>query len=114
MIHNTILQLALTLPGFSPSALASPVPGLNQDIKDLGSFLSPLLNIALYVAVFVTFFYLVWGAFQYLMAQGKKEDLQKATARITWALIGVVVVLMAYLIAKFASEIFTPKGGLPF
>lgn len=114
MIHKS-LNLALQLPGFSPSALASPVPGLKPDFTDLASLLSPLLNIAFYIATFLTFYFLVWGAFHYLMAQGKKEELQKATARITWALIGLAVILMAYLIAKFASEIFPPTaGGLPF
>lgn len=105
------MKLTLQLPGFS----SIPGPsGLDPNIKDLGSFLSPLLNIAFYIAVFLAFFWLIWGGFQYIMAQGKKEELQKATARITWAIIGLLVIMMAYLIAKFASEIVTPKGGLPF
>ena|SRR3989337_278396 len=111
MIHNTILQLALQLPG------SSPIPGpsgLNPDIKDLGSFLYILLNIAFYVAAFITFYFLIWGAFLYMMAQGKKEELAKARTRIGWAIFGLVVVLLAYLVAKFAAEILKPKGGLPF
>lgn len=101
------------------------IPGL-QDIynanttrlpqfKNLGDIISPFLNIAFYAAVFLAFYFLIWGGFQYIMAQGKKEDLAKARARITWALIGLFVILMAYFIAGFVSQIFPPTtGGLPF
>ncbi len=110
------MKIALELPGGNkipmPSGLKSPSGG---DFTDLASFISPLLNIVFYIAVFLAFYYLIGGAFQYIMAQGKKEDLAKARARITWALVGLIIVFMAYFIAKFASEIFYPgKGGLPF
>lgn len=109
---KSIHQLALTLPGFSP--IPTP-PGLKSGFVDLASFISPLLNIAFYIAIFLAFYWLVWGAFEYIMAQGNKENLAKARARITWALIGLMVILLAFFIAKFASEIFPPKpGGVPF
>lgn len=114
MIHNTILQLALQLPGFSPDAMASPVPSLKPEFTDLASFLSPLLNIVFYVAVFFTFYMLVWAALQYIMSQGQKENLAKARSRITWALVGLVVVLLAYFITRYAGEILKPSGGIPF
>lgn len=105
-------KLALTIPGFSP--IPSP-EGLKSEFQDLASLLSPLINIALSIAVFLAFYYLVWGAFQYIISGGKKEDLAKARARISWALIGLIVTFAAFIIAKFASEIFPPtKGGLPF
>lgn len=102
------IQLALTLPG--GQTIDNPVP----QFKTLADFISPLLNIAFYIAVFLAFYFLVWGAFQYILASGKKEELAKAKARITWALVGLMVVFMAYLIATYAFEIFTPKGGGPF
>lgn len=94
-----------------------PIPGqgkLDTDFKDLGSFITPLLNIVFYIAVFLAFYWLVWGAFQYILAQGNKEELAKARARITWALIGLIIIFLAFLIARFASGIFGSTGGLPF
>lgn len=106
------MKMALTIPGFSP--IPSP-EGLKAEFKDLASLISPGLNIVFYVATFLAFYYLVWGVFQYILAGGKKEDLAKARARISWALIGLIVVFASFLIAKYASEIFPPsKGGLPF
>ncbi len=104
-------KLALTLPGSSP--IATPL-GLKSDFVDLASLLSPLLNIAFYVAVFTAFFFLVLGAFAYITAQGKKEELAKARDRITWAIVGLIIVLLAYFIARYAAEILKPSGGLPF
>lgn len=104
----------------------SPIPGL-KDIFDpkvrpaadkfnsLADVLSGLINIFLYIGVFLAFYYLFWGAFAYILAKGDKEGLAKARSKISWALIGLVVIFSAFLIAKFASEIFPPtKGGLPF
>lgn len=113
---KSIHQLALTLPGGNiipaPSGLQTPS---GAPYTDLASFLSPLLNIVFYIAVFLAFYFLVWGAFQYILAQGNKEELAKARARITYALIGLIIIFMAFIIAKFASEIFKPfQGGLPF
>lgn len=100
----------------------NPIPNLK--ITTGGGLVAGLLEIAIYVAGFMAFFWLVWGAFQYIMASGKKEELQKARSRMTYAIIGLMVVLLAFFITKYASEFFTPqvispagkieKGWLPF
>lgn len=105
-------KLALQLPG--GNTIEKPTD-LNPSFQDIGSFITPLLNIVFYAALFLAFFWLAWGAFAYIMAQGKKEDLAKARSRISWALIGLVIILLAFSIAKFVSEFFKPNiGGLPF
>lgn len=107
-------KLALKLPEFGQ--IDNP-PGLifSGDKANLGAVLTSLLNIVFYIAAFLAFYWLVWGAFAYLMASGQKENLAKARAKITWALVGLLVVFMAYFIARFAAEVFTPgTGGTPF
>ncbi len=116
-MEKLVLKLPgnLRLPG--GSEIQQPQELTNKGFTDLGSFISPLLNIVFYIMVFVTFYFLVWGAFQYILAQGKKEELGKARARITWALVGLIIIFLAFFVAKFASEIFPPtpgKGALPF
>ena len=105
------MKIALTLPGNSPLPAPS---GLKPEFVDLASFISPLLNLTFYLATFLAFYWLIWGSFQYMLAKGDKEGLAKARARITWALIGLMIIFAAYFIAKYASEIFPPiRGGLP-
>ena len=90
---------------------ANPVP----KFTNLSDFLSGLLNVFFILAIFLAFYWLFWGAFQYMLAQGEKEKLNKARERIKWAIIGLFIVLMSYSIARYAGEIFPPdKGGLPF
>ncbi len=105
-------KLTLTLPGSSPFPTPS---GLKGDFTNLASFISPLVNIAFYIGAFLAFYFLVWGGFAYIMAQGDKEGLGKAKARITYAIIGLFIVFLSYFIARFAFEIFPPsKGAIPF
>lgn len=104
-------KLALQLPGFSPIPAPS---GLKPEFTNLASVISPLLTIIFYIAGFLAFYYLVWGAFAYIMAQGNKENLAKARSKIAFAIIGLIIILMAFFIAQYAGEIFTPQKGLPF
>ena len=102
-------NLALNLPG------GETINNSASWFPDLASLISPLLRITFYIAAFLAFYFLIWGAYQYILASGNKENLAKARARITWALIGLMVVLMAYFIAVYASSVFPPnKGGVPF
>ncbi len=97
------------IPGLNDIFKANPAPQ-----KTLGDLLSVFINIAFFAAVFLSFTYLIWGAISYIMAQGKKEDLAKARARITWAILGLIIVLLAFFVAKFVAEVLQPKGGVPF
>lgn len=107
-------KLALQLPGFG-RINNPPELKFSGDSANLGSIISGFLNIALYIAGFLAFYYLIWGTFQYILASGSKEDLAKARHRITWALVGLLVVFSSFLIAKYASEIFPASvGGAPF
>ena len=111
-LANNMKHIALTLPG--NQTIDNP-PGLNPNINSLGSLLSALLIIVFYIAIFLAFYYLLWGAFQYILASGKKEDLAKARSKITWALVGLIVIFSSFFLAKFAAQILPPgNGGLPF
>ncbi|KKQ85324.1 MAG: hypothetical protein UT04_C0005G0017 [Candidatus Daviesbacteria bacterium GW2011_GWF2_38_7] len=107
------MKIAQVLPDLQKIYDAKPA----KDINSLGDLISVFLNIVFYAAGFLAFYYLVWGALSYIMAQGNKESLAKARARITWAIIVLMVVFLAFFIARFAGEIFPPspdRGGLPF
>lgn len=106
-------KLALKLPG---SYEISNPPGLSAGkFTNLSGFVSEIFVVIIYISAFLAFYFFIWGAFNYIMAQGQKENLAKAKERIRWALIGLIVVLLSYTLARFIGEIFPPgKGGLPF
>ena len=113
---KSIHQLALTLPGPGGGYNITPPSGLDTTrLSNLSGLISGFLEVAFYLAAFLAFFWFVWGAFAYLMAEGDKETLAKARLRIQWALIGLLVIFMAFFITGFIAQIFGPdKFGLPF
>ncbi len=99
--------LALALPGFpSASPINSPA---NAQFNSLGSIVSGFLDVALYISGFLLLIWLVWGIFQYLFAGGSKEGLGAARKRITYALIGFIVLIFAFFAGDYAKELIKPK-----
>ncbi len=106
--------VALKLPGATDAPVADPNHVLSN-FGNIGGFLGGTTNsygfydIVLWISLVLMFSWMVWGVFQYLLAGGNKENLAKARSRITWAIVGFVIVIMAYTIQKYAREIFPPQ-----
>jgi len=103
-------KLALTLPG--GQSVASP-QNFSSSYTDLGSFVSAALNLAIVIAGVLLFFWMIWGVFQYIYAGGDKENLGKARSRITLALVGFIIVIIALAISQFAKTIIPPRENQP-
>lgn len=59
-----------------------------------------------FIALFVMLF---WGGIKYLTSGGEPKSLQSATQTITWALLGMLFLILAWLILLLIAE-FT---GIP-
>ncbi len=98
-------KLALTLPG--GQTIFDPQSKFNN----LGSFISGLYQVVFYVAVALALYWLTWGIFEYIFAGGNKEQLGNGRKKITWALIGLMFVLVAFLVAQFLGQVVLPEGS---
>src|SRR4051812_31209974 len=85
------------------------IPNPTPQFNNLGDLLSGLFEIAILLAGFLAFIWFIWGAFQYIFAGGNKEDLGKARGRMTWAIVGLIMTILAFLIAQFVGQILQPK-----
>lgn len=106
----------MNTPGVKDIFSLNPVKiGPDALIKEptLGGIISALLNIVLIIAVFLTFFWCVWGIFQYIFAGGNKENLGKARGRITWALVGLAVTLIALAVSQYAQKLLPIRENQP-
>ncbi|MBI4040143.1 hypothetical protein HY389_02205 [Candidatus Daviesbacteria bacterium] len=92
--------LALQLPG--DKTIDSPTP----QFSSLGDLISGLARVGLYITLVLMIAWLVWGIFDYLFASGDKESLGKARARITHAIIGFLIVTLAFALTEYAKTIF--------
>jgi hypothetical protein len=68
-------------------------------------FLNNLLNIIYSLIVFIFLFMLVFSAFQWMTAGGDKEAVAKARSRITNAIIGLVILALAFFITRFIGQL---------
>lgn len=96
--------LALTLPGgqsVNPPA-GLPTGGLTTVSHAIGS----TLTIMLIIAVILTLIYLVLGGISWISSGGDKSKVASARSRITFAIIGLIVALAAFLIINLVGAIF--------
>jgi hypothetical protein len=69
-------------------------------------YLRTLLTVALGFGGLYFFFHLIRSGYEYITAGGDKEALQKATARIRSALIGVVILFSIFAIIFVVETLF--------
>lgn len=100
LLRQTFLSFLLVLSFPVPILAATSVPQEN-DFAKLSDLVIVFANITSVIAVFAGFailFMLIRGGIAYITAQGDPKALQTARGTITWAIIGLVVILSAYLI----------------
>ncbi len=104
----TVAALAAPAVAFAQESVAitqtSGKTGLlNSDT--LAGVLTNILTIVFVVAAIIVLFMLIAGAFQWITSGGDKEAVAKARGRITHALIGLVILALAYLILRVVGQL---------
>ncbi|MBI4008684.1 hypothetical protein HY357_00450 [Candidatus Roizmanbacteria bacterium] len=70
----------------------APPPG---SPTDLGATIARLINLFLIVAGLAILIYMLWGGFDWVTSGGEKEKVEKARNKITNAVIGIFIVIIA-------------------
>ena len=78
----------------------NPLPGFST----LPEAVVTILNVAFAVAGVVAVVFLIVGGFRYITAGGNAEVSEQAKTTILNAVIGLVVILVAYLIVKYILD----------
>ena len=74
-----------------------PNPTSANPVEGLGRVIAVGINLFLIVAALFMLLYLLWGALDWIMSSGEKERLTKAQGKITNAVIGMMVVIVALI-----------------
>jgi hypothetical protein len=96
--------LALTLPGgqtVNPPA-GMPTGGINTVAKVVANGLTLLLIIT----TILTLIYLLLGGLAWIQSGGDKQKLTQARARLTYAIIGLVVALGSFFLINVIGFVF--------
>ena len=103
-VMDKLNYLALTLPNgqtIEPPG-GAPRGGITYLVKVLGNAAS----IFMVVVIIATLFFIVFGAIQWTSSNGEKEKIAAARKKITWALIGLIVALLAYFLINILGGFF--------
>lgn len=102
-------ELALKLPWGTTADIQPMVtigPNASIPSASFGGLVSGFLNIAFMAAGFLMLFWMAWGIFEYIFSGGEKEAAAKGRKRITWAIVGFLIIMLAFALSQFIRSIF--------
>lgn len=94
------------------------LPSTNPEaytIADIGSLIHNLIVIGLDVAGILATIYIIIGAFAYLTAFGDESKVETGKKTITWAIVGLVLIILAQVAVGQIFQLLSADGipGIP-
>lgn len=106
------MKFALSLPGPSPGGYRIDAPGNapSGGLSTTGaSTIQVAINLLLLASIIVFLLVFLWAAINWITSEGEKQKLQNARNKIVFAIVGLVVVLSAFLIINFIGSFLSVK-----
>jgi hypothetical protein len=96
--------LAITFPG---GLTINPPAGIPQGgLTYLQSVFRNALTIIIIIGIFLTLIYLTWAGAQWITSGGDKAKLAAARSKLTWAIIGISIILLSFFILSIIGYLF--------
>lgn len=102
-LGSAITALLIPAQVLAAEIIITPQKGIG--FATIGDAIGNFLTIALAVAVLVVLVMLIIGAYEWITSGGDKEAVAKARNRIINALIGLVILAVAFALARLAGQI---------
>ncbi len=81
----------------------------------IGNLFTVIIQLVITAAAILTLGYLLWGGFDWITSGGEKDKIVKAQQKITYALIGIIFVMLSFgifgVIAGNVLRIIKIQGG---
>lgn len=81
----------------------------NDPVTGFGTLIGFIIQMVFLVAGLATLIMLLWGALDWLLSEGQKEKLAKAQAKMVNAIVGLLLVVLAFTVFSFLMG--TVLGG---
>jgi hypothetical protein len=79
-------------------------PTFNFTGKKLGDIISALLPYIFSAAGLILLLYLIYGGIQLMLSQGDPKSIQAAQSKITNAVIGFIIIFLAYWLVQIVGK----------
>ena len=110
-ISCTSEQIAKGVPveckGLAGGAQDSNTAGGKTELFGNNGVVTTVINVALYIIGSLSVIMLIIGGIRYTMSGGNDKSVAAAKSTILYAIIGVVIALLAYAIVNFVISTFT-------
>lgn len=108
-----LLAQSLQLPGSTPVEIQGAIPtiaggGGGYRFTTLGSIVGELIKYVFPLAGIIMFVFIVIAGFQWLSSAGDPKKLESARNRITYAILGFVLLIASYWIVRIVQLIISP------
>jgi uncharacterized membrane protein len=94
-----------------PLIYAHPALAASGDVGQVESFIRNIIKVIAGLAGLTATGFLVAGGFTYITSSGNPEQLDKAKRTITWSLIGLAIVIAAFVISNIVTTLATQSFG---
>lgn len=95
------LYLVVPISVFAAPLIDKPGAGPAGTPDDVFNFVNRLKNISLALVGVIIFAMFVYGGVLYITSGGNDEKIQKGKQTLTYAVIGLIIVVLAYVIISF-------------
>lgn len=96
--------LALSIGG---NKVVVPNGIANGGITTLQHIIQVFINIFLIIIVVLAVFYIILGGFTWMTSGGEKSKIQTAKLQLTYAIIGLIISFLAFIIIKAVGNFFS-------
>ena len=107
MILNTVTLLALKVGNTqieTPGGLQNITP---EKAGPMGqNLIAFAIKFSLTIAIILSLFFLIWGGISWILSGGDKHGVEQARARIMYAIVGLVLTLLSFLIINMIGYFF--------
>lgn len=79
--------------------------GIQLPFTTVGGFISSAVPILMTIAGILLLFYLIWGGISWMLSQGDPKAIAQAQGRITTAIIGFVIIFLAFWLVQILGKI---------
>lgn len=97
-------NIALSVPNYGEIAPPSGVP--SGGLLKLEQILQVGLTLAIILALVLTIFFIIFSGIQWITSGGDKQKLQAARNRLTYTIVGLIVILLAIFIIRLIGGFF--------
>lgn len=97
----------MTIPQFALSIGGTDIPapsGIPSGSADGEIFVQTIVNSLFGLAAILAIIFLIWGGMQWSASGGDKQALDAAKKRITYSIIGLVVVILSFVLVNFVGS----------